>query len=84
MNFLQAVNILVAYKYKQRDKLSIIYYTCIVLIQYSKPLISIFKALVYTKTVNNDTHGYTSLDIHICKLSEFLFAFVFFFHGIFS
>ena len=40
--------------------------------QYSKPFISIFKAPVYTKAINNDAHGYTCcLDIHICKLSEF-------------
>ena len=55
----QVVSILVAYEYKQRVKLSFIYYTYIVLIQYLKPFTSVFKALVYTKTTNNDVYGYT-------------------------
>ena len=34
-------------------------HTYIVVIEYSKPFKSIFKTLVYTKTINNDAHGYT-------------------------
>ena len=37
----------------------LLYIQYVVLIQYSKAFTSIFKALVHTKTINNDAHGYT-------------------------
>ena len=86
---LQAINILVAYEYKQRVELSIICYTYIVLIQYFKSFTSVFKALVYTKTISNDAHImpglHTSLtQLHNYKLTEFSLTFISFFHSIFN
>ena len=61
------------------------YYTYIVvLLQYSKPFTSIFKAQVHTNTTMTHMHiAWTQcLDIRIHKLTGFSVAFVSFFYGI--
>ena len=76
------MNILVAYEYKV--KLSIVYYTSIVLMQSSKPFTSISKTLVYTKATKNNAHGYTRPGCTYLQITKFLLAFVSFFHDIFN
>ena len=56
---LQAINVSVAYEYKELNFPLSIIYTYILPIHYPKPHTSVFKAVDHTKTINNDAHAYT-------------------------